>query len=154
MSAIVIFSIFLTAILAAISYIDIRQMRIPNTLNALLFGTGVAFCLSGGHDGLTAQLIFALGVSALFWAVRGGHTALTGRVGLGLGDVKMAGAGALWISPVLFPLFLLIASMIGLFYIAIRGMFLGTPHTNERLPFAPCLSIGLLLTYATEASVR
>jgi leader peptidase (prepilin peptidase)/N-methyltransferase len=85
---------------------DVRSYTIPNWASA-----GLA--LLGLLDGVSAATVAgapllpalgAAGVSgaaafALFWAVAAAHRWLRGHEGLGFGDVKLAGACALWLSP-------------------------------------------------------
>lgn len=154
MSMAFLFTALLTAILLAISYVDFREMRIPDGLSLALLVAGAVFWLAADFKALPGQLLFSATVAALFWLVRQAHYQLSGRIGLGLGDVKMAGAGAVWIAPALFPLFLFAASFSGLAFALLRPLIFPGTVQMERVPFAPFLSLGLLLAWATEVTIR
>jgi leader peptidase (prepilin peptidase) / N-methyltransferase len=135
----------LIGLLAAISYVDIQEMRIPDPLSAaLLLGGGIS-CVALSNLSLIYQIISGVSVGIGMALVRFGHTRLTGRVGLGLGDVKMAGAGAVWINPLLLPLFIFAASALGLIYALLRPK-----QRNERIQFAPFLSLSLVMCWVVE----
>ena len=110
MSIVSIFTIILACVLAAISYVDVRSMRVPNMLSALLLVGGLAFWSLSHGGSVIAQFSYGIALAAIMWLIRFGHFRLTGQVGLGLGDVKMAGAGAVWINPLLLPMFIFAAT--------------------------------------------
>ena len=74
------------------------------------------------------------------------------QTGLGLGDVKMAGAAALWFSPWNLPLFLFVACASALGYIAVRALAKGRLDRAERVAFGPFLGVGLWVTFILERS--
>ncbi|HLP66339.1 MAG TPA: A24 family peptidase, partial [Rhizobium sp.] len=94
----------------------------------------VSICLFGG----------------LFAAIRHIHAQLTGRIGLGMGDVKMAAAAGCWISGSELPFFLGISSLAGLGYVAVR--LAAERRTPERIPFGPFLGFGLVTLFFVDAS--
>lgn len=146
MLTIALFTMLLFGILFAISVVDINEMRIPDVLNGLLLTGGLAFWLLSSRGELPVQIGCATALAFAFWLIRFTHSRMTGRIGLGLGDVKMAGAGAVWINPLLLPLFVFAASACALFY----ALLIAKHDTAERLPFAPFLSIGLISCWMTE----
>jgi leader peptidase (prepilin peptidase) / N-methyltransferase len=146
MPILALFTILLACLLLAISYVDFRHMRIPDRLSALLLLGGLGFWLVTARGSLPAQIIAGAGMAAALWLIRIAHASLTGRVGLGLGDVKMAGAGAVWINPMLLPFFVFSASACGLAY----ALYIGKPGQDGRLPFAPFLAVGLFACWMTE----
>ena len=140
------FTALLLSVLLAISYVDFKEMRIPDWLSALLLFCGLAFWFVTARGSLPAQILAGIGMAAALFLIRFGHSRLTGQLGLGLGDVKMAGAGAVWINPLLLPLFVFSASASGLIY----ALLIAKTDRGERLPFAPFLSIGLFSCWMTE----
>jgi leader peptidase (prepilin peptidase) / N-methyltransferase len=138
--ATVMISLALLALLAVASFIDLRQMIIPDWLNASLLLLGCANALFRGTPTPQQALAGAVVGSLTFFLVKWVYLKLRGRDGLGWGDVKfMAGAGSLT-GPLLLPWLVLFASLSGL------GLaLLNKPQTQTtRLPFAPHLAIGLL----------
>ena len=114
MGVAVSFGVLLAVVLGAIAWIDMRRMIVPDALNLLLAAGGVAYQWMASPATLWVQVLSAAGVFAAFWLIRRVHAAVTGRIGLGLGDVKMAGTSAIWISPRNQPLFVFVASLLGL----------------------------------------
>jgi leader peptidase (prepilin peptidase) / N-methyltransferase len=140
------FTLFLIIMLSAISYVDSQQMRVPDALSALLLAGGLAFWLLTARESLTAQMFGGCALACTLLLIRFGHSRMTGRIGLGLGDVKLAGAGAVWINPLLLPFFVFAASASGLVY----ALFIAKPGRGDRLPFAPFLAFGLFSCWLTE----
>lgn len=134
----------LIVIVAAISYVDFRKMRIPNVLVIALAGFGLAFQFASTGQFPILNLVFAVGVGSLFWLMRYVFFKLKGQPGLGLGDVKMAAACGVWINPWFFSVFLLIASLTCIVYAGFRAMIYGRQTLGERIPFGPFLGIGLI----------
>ncbi len=134
---------------AVIVVTDFRSMIIPDWINALVLAGGVMYSARESWTAGASALTFSVIVFAFFWGVRRLHTARTGRVGLGMGDVKFAGAAAAWLSPLDFPLFLLGASFSALLYFAIAYRGHPDPH-SVKVPFGPFLSISLLAVWHLE----
>lgn len=146
----VISGIALLAILLTIAMIDARSQIIPNELNLALAATGIVsqWLIVGSFP--FASILAGVGMFGLFWLVRALHSRARGRVGLGLGDVKMAGAGAVWIAPLALPSFLLIASAAGLAYVLARALWAGSLNYDQRTPFGPFLGLGLFVAWGAE----
>ncbi|MBD9624009.1 prepilin peptidase [Ensifer sp. ENS06] len=134
---------------AVIVVTDFKSMIIPDWINALVLAGGVSYSVRDSWSATASALMFSVIVFAFFWGVRKLHTARTGRVGLGMGDVKFAGAAAAWLSPLDYPLFLLGASFSALLYFAIAYRGHPDPH-SVRVPFGPFLSISLLAVWHLE----
>jgi leader peptidase (prepilin peptidase) / N-methyltransferase len=146
MTAVVFFTILLAGILLAIARIDVLEMRIPDALNFSLLGSGVLFWVFHSFDALPTQIANGVGAGLLMWLVRFGYAHFTGRTGLGLGDVKMMGAGAVWVSTPSIPMVLFIASFSGLLFAILKKQ--GASH--ERIPFGPFLALGLFASWIME----
>ena len=142
--------LLLTCILFVLSLVDLESYRIPNTLILALLivyaatfpfiemdllGTGTsrpelgtlllthlggAFLLGGGL--LLISLIF---------------DRITGKEGLGGGDIKLFFAAGLYLGPLRGLVCIIISCIIGLGFVAVRK--------NQKIPFGPSISIGILL---------
>lgn len=142
----------LALLLAAIAREDLRSRRIPDPLTlALALSGALAALLSEGRLPLD-RAAAGLAAAALLWAVGAGFRRVRGVTGLGLGDVKMAGAAAFWISPWNLPLFLAAACLAAL--LAVGGAILAgrPPGRRTRIPFGPFLGLGLLLVWSLETA--
>jgi len=138
------------AILAAIVIVDFRRLVIPDLLNLALAGSGLLLQLVTDPDRVPFQVAFAFVTLALFWCIRQGYVTMTGRIGLGLGDVKMFGAAALWISPLLFPVLIFIASAAALLFVAGQAIARGSTAARSRVPFGPFIALGLATTWSVQ----
>lgn len=146
------FAVALLAVLVAIAVVDLRTLIIPDALNAVLaaLGLGWAWLAAGGFP--LVQIAFAAATFAFFWLMRAGFLAVRKVTGLGFGDVKMAGACALWFSPWNLPLFLFLTAISALLYVALRASVTGRLDRSARVPFGPFLGFGLLATWLIERS--
>lgn len=72
--------------------------------------------------------------------------------GLGYGDVKMAGASALWFSPWNLPLFLMASSVSALVFVLAAQARGGGFQVSAKIPFGPFLGVGLAMTWLLERS--
>ena len=144
------FGLTLAAILGAIVWIDFRRMIIPDALNFALAAAGLAYQGLTTPDALWLHAAAGAGLFAVFWLVRRVHAAATGRIGLGLGDVKMAGASAIWIGPWNLPLFVFLSSFVALVFALGSQLRDGKSPATARRPFGPFLAAGLLLTFVGE----
>ncbi|ESX46044.1 A24 family peptidase [Mesorhizobium sp. C416B] len=138
----------LAAILAAISIADFRRQIIPDGLNLALAATGLGYQVAA--DGLPLHLVFAAATFAAAWLLRRGHFLMTGRIGLGLGDVKMLAAAACWIDPLLLPVLLFIASATALLFVGGQVVATGPAAARARVAFGPFIAIGLGSSWVLE----
>lgn len=133
----------------AIFVTDLRSMVIPDWINLLLWGTGMGLAGLDGGDCVRSTLAFSAAVFAFFFAVRAFHCRVTGRAGLGMGDVKLASAAAAWLNPLSFPVFLLASSLSALLYFVV--VYRGHPDPySVRVPFGPFLAASLLALWHFE----
>jgi leader peptidase (prepilin peptidase)/N-methyltransferase len=143
-------SIVLVALLLLISIQDIKTMRIADGLNALLAIAGAIWWLLYKPANLPLQVVSAFLAAFLLWSIRYVHSKVTGRIGLGLGDVKLIGAGMVWVNPNLFPLLLFSASASGLVgAFSFSGSDTGGLR-SKRIPFGPFLAFGVLVCWFLE----
>ncbi|MFK0693150.1 prepilin peptidase [Mesorhizobium sp. IMUNJ 23033] len=143
-------TVALLAILSGISIADFPRQIIPDPLNLALAGVGLAYQMATQADGLPQQILFAAMTFAAVWLVRRCHFVMTGRIGLGLGDVKMLAAAACWVSPLLLPVLLFIASASALLFVGGRVVATGPAAAQARIPFGPFIALGLCCTWALE----
>lgn len=140
----------LMLMVAAVCYFDFRWLLIPNWLNLAVFGTGIIVQGMSGWWNVAVSLAVAACVSFLLWSIRDIHRRVTGRIGLGLGDVKLAGASAVWFSPWNFPVYLFFASLSALTYYVLQHGFGRRDFQTVRVPFGPFLGVALVATWGIE----
>lgn len=131
-----------------VALVDLRRRIIPNALNGALLGLVAVQNLArldptgtAGSVGLAlAEAALAYG---LFAGLRAGYGRLRGRIGLGLGDVKLVAAAMPWIGLAQLPLMILIASTSALLAVAALRLSGRRIGADTRLPFGPFLVLGL-----------
>jgi len=133
--------------LLLITVIDAEHFRLPDPLTLPLLATGgLASTLVPHTAPLDAVIGAALGFGGL-WLLAFAYRRVRGRDGLGDGDPILLAAGGSWVGWIGLPSVLVWASAAGLSYVAAR-LLLGRRMSGEdRLPFGPCLAIGIWLTW-------
>lgn len=117
----------LAALVLAGAWHDLASYRLPDrvTGSIALLGLGPAAWLAV-TEGQGAPLLEAgirvAGVALGLWGLRALHARLRGRIGLGLGDVKLAAAGAAWLALEELATALLIACLAALLAVAARQL--------------------------------
>jgi len=148
-----VFAAGLALIAIVIAVVDARHLLIPDELNALGFGLGLAYAGSTNHPAVEAITLAALRGAALalvFLAVRATYQWLRGRQGIGLGDIKLAAVGGAWLDWQMMPIAINIAALAALATYTARQLVLGrSMRATGRLPFglflAPAIWIGWVL---------
>ena len=135
----------------ALAWIDLRRGLIPDWLNLAIALLGLA--RAAALDGSAVVALAAcegIAAGAIIWLLRRLYFSLRGCQGLGLGDVKMLAASAVWVGIAGVPMQLLVASLTAL---AAAGVLRLAGHDMTRqtsLPFGPFLAAGLLATLALQ----
>lgn len=147
--------------LLALSLIDLEHMRLPNPLVATLAGVGFLGALlselggahvvpltADGGSGMAAHplvlslvgVLLGAGLPAMIALV---YSAIRGRSGFGMGDVKLLGALGLFLGPYVLVTFF-VASLLG----AVGGAVIGRGRdlSQRRIPFGPWLAAGAAIT--------
>ncbi|WP_231498729.1 MULTISPECIES: prepilin peptidase [Halomonas] len=133
--------------LLALAVIDLRTQLLPDALTLPLLWCGLLYQLLFNPASLDDAVIGATAGYAVLWAIGKAFHVLTGRDGMGLGDVKLIAALGAWLGWQLLPLVILIAALLG----AISGLLIQwrSRHLKgQPLPFGPSLvlagGLGLL----------
>ena len=133
----------LSAALVVISFIDLDHQIIPDVISLPGVLLGVTFSGVNPAIGWQSALIGAALGGGILFAVALGYQALTGRQGMGGGDVKLLAMIGAFLGWRAVPFTLLLASFLG------SAVGLGTmirQHTDTKLalPFGPFLAFGAL----------
>ncbi len=127
--------------LLAITMIDLDHKIIPDSLSMPGFALVLGTSWLPGRGGVYAAGLGALLGAGMFWGVREAYYRMTGREGLGFGDVKlMAMVGAL-LGPFGVCLSVFAASIAG-FLVAIVLIATGRARRRTEIPFGPYLAAG------------
>lgn len=142
-----IFGLTLIALLALLAWIDFVDFILPNILNGILAFSGfiASYLLEYIHPE-DAILGAAIGLF-LLGSVAYGFRKFKGYEGLGMGDVKFAGAAGFWVGWQGVPMLVLIASLSALMMVLLHIIVKGEFERDRRLPFGPFLAAGTGLTW-------
>lgn len=128
-----------------LSLFDLRRRILPNELVLVLAGCGVGFHAASGWALLSpwsslGGLVLAMAGLMLLRAL---YRALRGMNGLGLGDVKLAGAAGIWVGGAAIPWLVAIAAALSLVMLPWKT---GQPGMRRGpVPFGPALCLALAL---------
>ena len=142
----------------AIAAIDARRFIIPDELTLAALALGIVNAgLDPWPDGWSA-ISAAIGAALLrgavlagcFFALRALYARVRGREGIGLGDVKLAGAAGVWLAWTTIPVAIEIAALAALAVYVARQLVGGRAiSATARMPFglflAPAIWLGWLL---------
>jgi prepilin peptidase CpaA len=132
------------AVLAVATFTDLRSRRIPNwlVLPFLVAGLVVPAWLHGWHG--FGQSLEGFGLGAAVFGV------LSWIGGMGMGDVKLVAAIGAWIGPQQLLFAMVITAMAGgliALAVAIVGGFRGDVWKSRKIPYAPAIAIGTLVSF-------
>jgi len=140
----------LAATLLTLSYIDLKDYRLPDKLTFPLIAAGLGQAYLLGLPLLNHLIGAALGYLA-FVAIEQGFLKLRGYHGLGRGDAKLLAGGGAWCGWFGLPYIVLMASLAGLSLI-LAGMVTGRVKTKQAkmqaIPFGPFLAAAIFIVWA------
>jgi leader peptidase (prepilin peptidase)/N-methyltransferase len=140
-----IFLFFFSAALIAIAFIDLQHKIIPDVISlpGILLGVAFSFFPAAGISPLDA-LIGVVGGGGFLFLVGTVFEKVTGREGMGGGDVKLLAMIGAWMGWRALPYIILISSLTG----AVIGgvsLVISRQGVRSRIPFGPFLALGALL---------
>jgi len=146
----------------AIALIDARRFIIPDelTIAALVLGIINAGLdawpegWSAAMQSIGAALLRGAVLAGAFFALRAVYARLRGREGIGLGDVKLAGAGGVWLAWATIPVAIEIAALAALAVYVVRQFAGGKTMTvTARMPFGLFLAPAIWLGWVLEQTL-
>lgn len=149
------FAAVLAALAVFVAIVDLEHYVIPDVANIAIFVTGVALVVTeawpvGPLADLQDALLRTLVAGGFLWLLRFAYGRATGVEGLGLGDVKLAAAGAPFLAWETLPLALALGAIACALALAARAVMRGEriDRTLE-LPFgaflAPAIWVAFML---------
>jgi leader peptidase (prepilin peptidase)/N-methyltransferase len=89
----------LAVVVLVIAAVDVQRFEIPDLANLTMALLGIAWEARGWNtDAVMMAVLRSTAAAAIFLFVRESYRRLRQIEGLGLGDVKLAAAGAIWLS--------------------------------------------------------
>ncbi|MFI5314929.1 MAG: prepilin peptidase [Myxococcota bacterium] len=136
----------LAAALIAVTFIDLDYQIIPNAITLPGVALGLVLSLVAPQLGVDWRdaLLGVVLVGGALWGISAGYEKLSGKIGLGMGDVKLVAMLASFLGLEAALGVLIVGSLVGLTYgiamlIWIRG------GRNTRIPFGPALAFAGLV---------
>jgi leader peptidase (prepilin peptidase)/N-methyltransferase len=141
-------------LMAAIAVVDGRHFIIPNSLTIATLAFGLIYAaLADGWLGMPPALLRGAVLGLAFLALRAGYQWFRGRTGIGLGDVKLAGAGGVWLGWMMLPLAVEIAALAALAVYAVRWLAGRPVRRLTRIPFGMFFGPAIWLAWLIEAAL-
>ena len=144
----------LGALMLAGAEIDARTFLLPDliTAGALVSGLIAAaiFDPVSAWLGLATAAARAAGTALVLGLVRAGYARLRNREGLGLGDIKLAGALGAWLPLEAIPLCFALATAAALLAVLLAALRGQRVERTTRVPLGAFLCPALWLTYFTS----
>lgn len=130
--------------LLIVSFIDLNQMIIPDLIT--LPGIGIGFLLSLFLKQISyiESLIGIIVGGGVLYLIALLFLNLTGRQGMGLGDIKLFAMIGAWLGWRPLPLIILISSISGII-IGGGALIISGKRLNKKIPFGPFLSLGTII---------
>jgi leader peptidase (prepilin peptidase) / N-methyltransferase len=143
----------LGALMVAVAVVDARHFIIPNVLTAAAFGLGLVNAgLPEGWQGIGMALLRGAVLALGFLAARAGYRWLRGRQGIGLGDVKLAAVGGVWLGWTVLPLAVEIAALAALAIYTLRWLRGRPVGRLTRVPFGLFFAPAIWLSWLVETT--
>jgi leader peptidase (prepilin peptidase)/N-methyltransferase len=138
--------------------VDQHRFIIPNELTAAAAVLGIVHAAVAEPHAMAQAVAWStvrgIVLALLFFGLRAAYRRLRGREGMGLGDVKLAGAGGVWLGWHAIPIAIEIAALSALAALALRHV-LGRRrvHAATRLPFGLFLAPAIWLAWLLQVSL-
>jgi len=145
--AAVIASAVLAAALIALSVVDLRSFRIPDSLNLAVAAGGIVATLTLSREAFAMHVSAALVAGLALAAMNLVYASFRRRQALGMGDMKLIGAGALWVGPSGVLSILLWSSLTGLLHFLAKRVMGAELSAGSRIAFGPHLALGIWLVW-------
>lgn len=145
-------------IMLGVASADARRFVVPDALSGGALVLGLVRSVITDPDSGAAGLMMALSRAALaaglLLLVRVAYRRLRGRDGLGLGDVKLAGAAGAWLSLPMLPITMEFAAITALAgYIIRQRRRMRVLRGEARVPFGAFFALAIWLGWALEAAL-
>jgi leader peptidase (prepilin peptidase)/N-methyltransferase len=151
-----LFAALLAPLAILIAAVDLDRFIIPDSANVAVFILGLALVLTealpqeraGAFGEALMRAIVAGGVLLL---LRVGYRRLTEIDGLGLGDVKLAAAGAPWLQWSSLPFAMVLAAVAAVLAVGMGSLARGERlHRQLQLPFGAFLAPAIWIVFVLE----
>jgi leader peptidase (prepilin peptidase)/N-methyltransferase len=151
-----IFSTLLAGLAIWIAAVDLEDLIIPDLASAAIAVLALALIVievpaSALVEEMPEALMRAIAAGGLLFLVRFAFQRVAGKEGLGLGDVKLMAAGALFLSWASLPYALVLAAIAAILVVVVRGIRQGAWLDREtEIPFGAFLAPAIWVAFFLE----
>lgn len=138
-----LFFFILASILIAVSFIDIDYQIIPDEIIIVGLVVGFLYPIIGHKITFINSILGGLSGFLSLYILSVFYTMITGRIGLGGGDMKLMGVVGLFLGPFATFTAIMVGSFIGVFYSFIL-ILMKRIGLRQPIPYGPFLSLGTL----------
>ncbi len=134
-----LFGLILTWSLIALSFIDMDQQLLPDSITLPLMWLGLSLSVFSVYTDSHSSIIGAVCGYLSLWCVFHVFKLATGKEGMGYGDFKLLALFGAWLGWQYLPMIILLSSLVG----AIFGLVMILFHRHEAgrpMPFGPYLA--------------
>ena len=132
-------ALLLTWALIALTFIDVDEQLLPDSITLPLLWLGLFFNLFGSFTDLQSAVIGALAGYLSLWLVFHAFRLVTGKEGMGFGDFKLLAALGAWLGWQFLPVIILLSSLVGA-VVGISLVLLRQHQRSQPIPFGPYLA--------------
>ncbi len=144
---------FVSALLV-VSFVDLQHQIIPDVISRPGIVLGIAASMTPWWRIPWTEAVIGAGVGyGSLLAVRWTYKRLTGKEGMGLGDVKLLAMIGAWMGWRDLPFVILASSLLGIL-IGGGALLLTSRGLRVRIPFGPFLALGAMLLFFFGPRVR
>lgn len=137
--------IFCTWLLVAMTFIDIDEMLLPDTMTLSMLWIGLLIAVISTDMNVNDAIIGAAAGYLSLFTVYWGFKLVTGKEGMGFGDFKLLAAIGVWVGWQHLPIVILLSSVVGAI-VGVTLMFVKNKDSNLAIPFGPYLAAAGFLT--------
>lgn len=134
-----LFALFLTWSLVALSFIDLDHQLLPDSINFPLLWLGLFLSLFSIFTDSHSSIIGALAGYLTLWTVYQVFKLVTGKEGMGYGDFKLLAVFGAWLGWQYLPVIILLSSLVGA-VIGVSMIIFVKKDRNIPIPFGPYLA--------------
>lgn len=132
-------ALLLTWALITLTFIDVDEQLLPDSITLPLLWLGLFFNLFGSFTDLQSAVIGALAGYLSLWLVFHAFRLVTGKEGMGFGDFKLLAALGAWLGWQFLPVIILLSSLVGA-VVGISLVLLRQHQRSQPIPFGPYLA--------------
>ena len=134
-----LFALFLTWSLIALSFIDIDHQLLPDSIILPMLWFGLFLSLFSVYTDTHSSIIGAIAGYLSLWTVYQLFKLATGKEGMGFGDFKLLALFGAWLGWQYLPIIILLSSLVGA-VIGISMVIIVKKDRNIPIPFGPYLA--------------